>query len=360
MTSPNQNIDLKLYEDNLPLLKAGLLAKDKLAADDGSLTRREKTELRRQATEGDRAFERMIDRINWLAKKIVRQEMEKPRTFHVILNEEDLMQAAYEGVFKMCRNMDLSKMSSAVNYLMSWIRTSVEREAGKDEAEFGVSASKLRLYKKISAIRAKMEKETDRKVTDEELLEYIHSGAADVKTKYGHKAESKAKRGGVMENQKITLEQIRGQRELTEDFSMHFPVTDPAVIDRDVQDVDISNDVIAPDNKSFWMEFMRTRHIRESQWSDISLALQLYDTDRKGDYARGELTRATRIGEDFKVFIQSDHAAMAAFTRSWMSDHGDGPWTRLMAVPALPDEILFENSNPKDWHRNYKHLKFND
>lgn len=359
MDSINQNIDLQMYEDNLPLLKAGLLAKDRLAADDGALTRQEKIELRRQATEGDKAFERMSKRIAWLVRSIVRQEMAKPRTFHVILNEEDLTQAAYEGVFKMCRNLDMGKMSSAVNYLMNWIRTSVEREAAKDEAEFGLSVSKLRLFKKISAVRAKMETDLGRKVSDEEVLEYFHSGQADVKSKYGHKASAKKEWGGVAENQKITLDQIREQRELQEAFPMHYAVTETYVIDKCIQNEDILEDQVEPSNKRFWQAFMEERSIMESQWDYIALALQLYDTDRQGAYGKGEKSRAEKIGAEFQVFLQTEHAAIAVFTKRWMAENGDGPWTVLMSIPVISDDDLFKDEEPVDrWQDHYRYLRF--
>lgn len=328
-------IDKDLYEANLPLFQAGESAKLKLADDDGSLTRSERVDLRRAVRKGDDAFAIIYSRVEWLINRVVRDEMDKPRAFHVILEEEDLKQAALEGLYKMLMKADLNKMDSAMNYLMNWIKTTVERAASKNESEFGMSPSKLRIFRKIAAVRTKMKADLGREPSDDEVLEYFHSGQADWKSMYGRKGSNKT---AFKENAKMTLKDVTEQSDFNTGYPMHTPVTDAVVIDREVSDNGGISSLLEPDSKQFWMEYMNYLDIVPEQRLQIVNGLGLYDTDAIGRLSKNEKSKQSAVINDFKNLIATESGGLREFAIKYDHDHGHGSWSAFINMPELSQE----------------------
>lgn len=334
MTDKKTNpIDLELYETYLPAFQRGLLAKDALAGDD-DLTRADKIRLRTQVSDGERAFEVMSDRFTWLVRRIVREELHRPRSFHVVLDEDDLMQAGFEGVFKMLRKTDLSKMKSGTNYLMNWVKTSVERSAAKAEAVYGLPPSRLRVFKKISAVRAKLAADMGRQPTDEEVLEFFHSGAADWKSYYGHTGSNSK---SFKENARISLGTVTEQGIMNRLPSMRVPVTDEHTIDSMVSIPAAADSVLDSSPRGFWEAFFAMERIDPAQWPVIADGLDLYDVDDEA-----HATGRRQLADDFKRFL-GDHADdIAALASDWTVGHGDGPWSVFIGMPRRPSTEAYK------------------
>lgn len=388
-------VDMRLYEENLPVFQEGLRAREILGSADASkLTRAERTVLRGRVHAGDEAFTRIYEATKWVSRRIVREEMSRPRSFHVLLDEEELMQAAMEGVYHMCARADVTRMRSAVNYLMSWIKTSVERAATKAESAYGMTSSQLRLNRKIAAVRARMTRENGAAPTDEEVYEFFHSGKADVQTKYGRGPNPDKTPKVSLENRKITLEQIKAQHEVDSGTPMKFAVTDSQTIDHDTSrlgltSTDDSRDPMDDNGESitsYWIAYMTEHGIPQEQRDMIAFSLNLYTVNNAGSQpakprtarkatseksrarvnrsnASKYMRRAEALAAEFTLYMQSAEGSIAQWTSQWVIEHGDGEWLPFITVPVRPDADLFPWFDPDKpvttGNRKYKHLRVN-
>jgi DNA-directed RNA polymerase specialized sigma subunit len=330
-------IDKDLYETNLPAFQAGEKAKQVLSSSKADrLSRSDKAALKKAVRDGDAAFAVIYTRVEWLVKRIVKEEMAKPRAFHVILEEEDLEQAALEGVYKMLKKADLDKMESALNYLMNWIKTTVERAASKNESEFGMPPSRLRIFKKIAAVRAKVRNELGRQPTNEEVLEYFHSGKADWKSKYGKKGSNGS---AFKENANMSLKNIEEQEYFDVGHPMHTAVTDELSIDREASSNGGVQDVLNPESKHFWITYMDGLGIPEHQQESIAWFLGLYDTNGKGKPNKNDKKDAEQLSNEFKSVIACSPARLQEYAVVYEEQYGEGPWSAFKNIPVVDREL---------------------
>lgn len=343
-------VTMDLFTECVPLFQDGLRARDTLSSDDGSLTRVEKLELRRAVRKGEDAWAKVIEHVEWIINRAVRDEVNRPRAFHYIPDAEELRQAALEGVYKMMCSADLSKMHSPVNYIMQWIGTYVSRAATRDETQFGMPASRLQLYRKIAAIRGKMRKQSGCEPTDEEVYEYIKSGKAQVHTMNGRKNSNQSPR--VRE---IPLKDIREQREFENGYPMKFAVDDPIQIDTEVQVSMDTNDIMPSMAQRFWMAWFESLHIDPSQWDDIAVSLDLYPV--APNEGTGKRVRMSpRLKQEMEILISSKTGGITDFARQWHDDNGSGPWDVFLHVTLL-DEVPL-NSVDSSGRKVFRSLRF--
>lgn len=357
-------IDLSLYEENLPVFQAGVHAREVLESGDADgLSRAERSELRARVHAGEDAFMRIYRATEWVSRRLVREEMARPRSFHVVLDEDELMQAAMEGVYRMCVRADVKRMKSAVNYLMSWIKTSVERAACKEEASYGMTSSQVRLNRKIAAVRARMRRENGVEPTDEDVYAFFQSGKADVRTKYGRKQAPDDKLKQSKENRRITLRQIQAQHEVDSGTPMKFAVSDETTVERDTSRLQLQamvgeRDPLGDNGQSiqaYWAEYMSTHGIDPDQMSIIAETLNLYpvnhdDNDDEQSRTRRSmnkwLSNASELSREFTLYMQTREGNIAQWTRQWTQEHGDGGWLPFLNVPVMPDRELFPWYDP--------------
>lgn len=363
-------IDLSLYEENLPVFQEGIHAREVLESGDADgLSRAERSALRARVHAGEDAFMRIYQATEWVSRRLVREEMARPRSFHVVLDEDELMQAAMEGVYRMCVRADVTRMKSAVNYLMSWIKTSVERAACKEEASYGMTSSQVRLNRKIAAVRARMRRENGVEPTDEEVYEFFQSGKADIRTKYGRKQSPDNKVKQSKENRRITLRQIQAQHEVDAGTPMKFAVSDEATVERDtsrirMQAVVDERDPLGDNGQSihaYWTEYMDTHGIDPMQMDTIAESLDLYpvnhdDTSESDGKEKPQSRRSTKkwlnnaieLGKEFTLYMQTREGNIAQWTRQWTQEHGDGDWLPFLYVPVKTDSELFPWYDPDE------------
>ena len=321
-------VNRELFEKWLPDFQDGLLAKTALAAPDfDDLPRSERIEIRRRSSAGDTALMAMYDRISILAERIIQREMDRPRTFHVLIEREDLEAAAYEGIYAALQRMDLEKTGgSVVNYVLQYVDTRVTRAALKMEASAGLSPSRLRLFKKIAAVRRKMRKGNDGKEpSDEQVLEFFHSGKADFRSMNGASGSNKT---SFKSNKNIKLKDIVAQHELDDGHPFHSPVTDAHEIDASVSHSDsdpAEMEFRKADSERFWHGYMTYLGLPSDEEAVLAEELQLYkaheDTSGFDDHEK-EL-----MGREFLRLIQNENKGhISLFSAVFTQKHGDGFW----------------------------------
>lgn len=201
---------LKLYT---PLFQEGAKAQESLdkAAESGTaIDTPERMRLEAQVSLGDMAFRKIEE----LSVPLIRREIMKfVRKSHLRDEAEEIYDVIYyaglSGMKRGLLNFKIDKLDkSATNYLFQWITTYAKKELLTLEAPMGVAPSRFQRLKKIAAVRKKLSEELQRDATDEEILDYFHSGRAEIKNFEGRKD----KKGGVSEsNKKITVELIQEQ-----------------------------------------------------------------------------------------------------------------------------------------------------
>ena len=375
-------VDLALFERTLPPFKEGLRAREKLESGE-TLSRSEQTSLRIAVTNGDKAYQDVCSSCEWIVSRAVRDEMHRPRSFHTMLDEEDLHQAGLEAVWKMMKSADLSRMQgSAVNYLMQWVSTNVHRAALREESGFGMSSGKIDMMRKIAAIRGRLSKKLGHEATDEEVFDYVQSGGGTVRTVYGRSdGSSKSSKP----NRGITMELIREQASINDGTSMRYAVTDPVIIDVETARI-VSDDVfedmcetgdgtdallsdlnadrvvvstapasarisvgtaVSRDGNSgkkrknrkimhvhqdalasgsptrmFWRGWMFRVGINEKYWDQIAILTGIYDDVPDGYTAK----KSSKLLSEFYILMSSRYGMLDDWSRAWADRNGSGRW----------------------------------
>lgn len=359
-------VNKELFEKWLPIFKDGVAAKERLSHDgkDGyaKLTRQEKAELRRKQYEGEKAFAYLYERIMVVASVVVKKELEKPRAFHVIIEESDLNAAAYEGIYAGLMKLDLDKMKkSSMNLIMQYVTMKVSREALRMEASVGISPSKLRLFKKIAAVRRSMREQLGYDPTDEEVLEYFHSGKADYKTMNGKAGSNQVR---FKSNAAIRLKDIQDQRKLDDGHPFHTPITDEKTIDASIsiEDNDFQNAIEAQDSaQRFWNAYMDYIGIPVIQQAAIISELKLYDisgmTELRKLAAKTDEKTSKQITRDFIKLVQNEAGCIQDFSKHYMDEYGEGFWH--IFAEDIGDGFKYKTNklhlktliiNPPDYH----------
>ena len=359
-------VNKELFEKWLPIFKDGVAAKERLSHDgeDGyaKLTRQDKAELRRKQYEGEKAFAYLYERIMVVASVVVKKELEKPRAFHVIIEESDLNAAAYEGIYAGLMKLDLDKMKkSSMNLIMQYVTMKVSREALRMEASVGISPSKLRLFKKIAAVRRSMREQLGYDPTDEEVLEYFHSGKADYKTMNGKAGSNQVR---FKSNAAIRLKDIQDQRKLDDGHPFHTPITDEKTIDASIsiEDNDFQNAIEAQDSaQRFWNAYMDYIGIPVIQQAAIISELKLYDisgmTELRKLAAKTDEKTSKQITRDFIKLVQNEAGGIQDFSKHYMDEYGEGFWH--IFAEDIGDGFKYKTNklhlktliiNPPDYH----------
>lgn len=327
--NPKQPVSRELFEKWLPIFQDGIKAKKELSKKGDDIDRMEKSELRRRITEGEKAFSILYEKIMMVTDKIIQQELDKPRSFHVIIERDDLEAAAYEGIYAALIKLDINKMKkSNLNLIMQYVSTKVSREALRMEASVGMSPSKLRLYKKIAAVRSMLRTKLDREPTDEEVLDYFHSGQADFKSMNG-KVDSNSK--PYKANTTIKLKDIQEQGELDKGHPFHQPVTDEKEIDASISvendDFTATVDANAAARK-FWTEYMDYVGIDRKTQLILADELKLFEIRRTANPNPDGIADndCKQLARDFLRLIQNRKGRIKEFSEKFTEKNGEGFW----------------------------------
>lgn len=167
------------------------------------------TSLESRYHRGQFALEKLVEQ----ATPLLHSEVAKIASKAAFHDAEEvhpvLFYEAVTGLKKGLAKYDASKnIKSVTNYLFQWATTYAKRELNKLEAPFGVPPSRYEKYKKVSAVRSKLTESLGRYASNQEVLEYFHSGSADIKTFNGPVA---LKDQGSRANKEIDLKLIEDQ-----------------------------------------------------------------------------------------------------------------------------------------------------
>lgn len=156
-----------------------------------------------------------LARICELSAPLMTRETSKLLTNSRLRGKEGVFDSLYwagiRGMEKGLRKFEVDKIkTSSTNYLFQWFVTYARNELMALEAPFGIPVSRYLKYRKIGAVRSKLTEELERRPTNEEILDYFHSGRADVRTMNGRVANAgKPSRA----NRMITLDEVQEQED---------------------------------------------------------------------------------------------------------------------------------------------------
>lgn len=156
-----------------------------------------------------------LDKLLKLAEPLITKELNSILSkSHLRGTDESILTQLYyagrAGAVKGLRHFDVDKLeASATNYLLQWFTAYAKKELLTIEAApFGIPPSRFHTYKKISAVRKKLTEMLGHYAVNEEVLNFLHSGAADVKSMNGRLGSSDKR---YSSNQKITMELVEEQ-----------------------------------------------------------------------------------------------------------------------------------------------------
>jgi len=156
-----------------------------------------------------------LDKLLKLAEPLIAKELNSILSkSHLRGTDESILNQLYyagrAGAVKGLRHFDVDKLdASATNYLLQWFTAYAKKELLTIEAApFGIPPSRFHTYKKISAVRKKLTELNGKYAVNQEVLDFFHSGAADVKSMNGRLGSSEKR---YSSNQKITLELVEEQ-----------------------------------------------------------------------------------------------------------------------------------------------------
>ena len=95
----------------------------------------------------------------------------------------NVLYAGFLGMCKGIRKYDTGKdTGKSIHYIMRWFNVYAGRELSRNEAaELGINYTHYEKLKKIAAVRIKLVNDLQRNPSNHEVLDYFHSGKADMK-----------------------------------------------------------------------------------------------------------------------------------------------------------------------------------
>lgn len=216
---------LRLY---VPLFQQGEAAENRLkaaanssadnAADSSALDLKERARLVSQVALKKLAYDELAE----LTYPLMRREIINTiRSSHLKREEEEIFSVIYYaglgGMERGLRKFDVAKIEeSATNYIFQWIMVYAKKELLRLEAPMGVPPTRFQKHKKIAAVRKKLSELLERPASNEEVLEYFHTGRAEFKSYNG----PKIKGIGVSEaNKKITMDLVEEQEQIEKNLT---------------------------------------------------------------------------------------------------------------------------------------------
>lgn len=246
----NDRITVEALKYYVPFFHEGDQATEKL------LKETELTPAERNSLETKSRLKKLAtDKIAALSGPLITREINKLIKGSHLNGREDMFDLLYyagiNGLMKGLRHFDVEKINkSSTNYIFQWIVTYAKKELSIIEAPFGVAPSRFQKYKKISAVRKKMTDEIGHYATNEEVLEYFHSGKADVKNMSGRLNKPDKP---YASNQSITMELVEEQENFEKNLN-YVSLLDP--LEDYSAEIKMSNAARDPFMESFFGVFL--------------------------------------------------------------------------------------------------------
>lgn len=275
MTTPNnttERITIEALKYYVPMFQQGDLAETRLRDSKGPLPPDEKNHLETLM----KLKELSSLKIASLAAPLITREINKIVSTSHLRAREDMFDLLYyaglDGMKRGLRRFDVDKInSSSTNYLFQWIVTYAKKELIQLEAPFGIPPSRFQRYKKISAVRKKLTEELGEYADNATVLEYFHSGKADLTTMNGR---VKDKDKPSQANLNITAELVEEQERFEQNM-LTVGLLDP--LEDYSSEVQLSELDMPPFSETVFGVFTNTYNVTEDAaaviMSDLSSSL---------------------------------------------------------------------------------------
>lgn len=213
MTKPSisRKLDPAVVAFYAPLYLRTVCAQERLA--EGDYEPKEINHLDTMTALKSVVFDHLVDH----AKGLIVHEVNKLVSKSFVQKTDDVFNVVFYaglvGFEKGLRKYDpeKTKTSSGLNYLFQWVNSYAKKELNRIEAPSGVSPSRYETLKKVSAVRKRLAGEIGHEPSNEELLEFFHSGKADRRGMKGRKSDSNKPSKA---NQALTIKTLEEQQQV--------------------------------------------------------------------------------------------------------------------------------------------------
>ena len=267
-----------------------------------------------------------VAKIESMCKPLIVREINKLINGSHLRGNDYLFNILYEtgvkvGMIKGLRHFDVNKIQAgATNYLFQWIVTYARKELATHEATFGIAPSRFQKLKKVSAVRKKITEQLGRYATNQEVLDYFHSGKADIKTMAGR---LNAPNKGYASNKAITMDLVQEQEKFEKTMA-YVQLLDP--LEDYQRQLDQAVHPPKPFNETIFGAFNDTHPMTDQVVAVLMSELGNYtdmtpqvrhelDAMTKKEY-RATLKRITEMATDphgpFQAFIRANAATLDA------------------------------------------------
>lgn len=245
------------------------------------------------------------DELTELTYPLMRREIQTViRSSHLKREEDEIFPVIYYaglgGMERGLRKFEVEKIEeSATNYLFQWIMVYAKKELLRLEAPMGVPPTRFQKHKKIAAVRKRLSDVLDRPATNDEILEYFHTGRAEFKSYNGPKIKAQ----GVSEaNRKITMELIEEQEDIEKNLSFaQLPDSDDYRSER----------LLSTSDESLFAESLMGTFLAGMSFTPEAVAV-----------LKSELQQDTTANEDslLSVLSPAKHQGIMRVWREYLSD----------------------------------------
>ena len=263
-----------------------------------------------------------LDKLLKLAEPLITRELNSILSkSHLRGTDESIFTQLYyagrAGAIKGLRHFDVDKLeASATNYLLQWFTAYAKKELLTIEAApFGIPPSRFHTYKKISAVRKKLTEINGRYAENNEVLDFLHSGDADVKSMNGRLGSSNKR---YSSNQKVTLELVKEQEYFERNLIVQNLV-DP--LDRSMSDLIFGETSTKIFGETIFGAFIAEHELTDSAILAIKYELQI-DITPKEQEGITQLSSSTlrKLVSQWKLLIRDAKGPFYSFLQTAGSD----------------------------------------
>lgn len=278
---------------------------------------------------------------------LIRQEVGKLLKTSVLPDAHDAFnQIYYAGVKGFAKGLakysPSAKKTSPTNYLFQWVFTYAKRELMSVEAPLGMPPTRYERLKKVAAVRRKLNEKLGRKATNQELLEFFHSGGADVANKIGRVSNAGKP---SQANLRMKLEDMEEQEDLEK--RMHIRLID-------IQDPVLSERAFKTEDQALFDETLFGAFVAQHKFTDKAIAVLRSELRDGSDPSLAELASVDsmsdreyrRLARLWSDFLSDPSSPFVEFLKSRDSDDREFDLTQLAgsSKPAKHYRDLYEDS----------------
>lgn len=167
--SGSGRLTLEVLRQDVPVFQAGNAAAERLDA--GAVPASERGRLVAARAAGEAAKERLLFAAIPLIKHLAQKEHARRQNWQSQVTFEDLFQEGTIGLFLGLAKYNVhGAQTSPTNYLGQWILTTMRRNAEGIDNDFGVAYDAAERYRRIRALRSRLNTELGREPTDAEMI----------------------------------------------------------------------------------------------------------------------------------------------------------------------------------------------